>query len=180
MGIRVFISGNSGNKEIVTHQARILMILDGLGMEVEVVDITAPGMKEATDFMRSNGKKKEGERNVLPPQIFNGDKYCGDYEDFDVANEDDELEEFLGIPRKSPKFDPNAGTNTGGDPGKLEQPPTVNGTSDDKSELQKEEVQELEELNEDTKEDLKNGDEYEKAELEDDVKRKKKLHIDVH
>ena len=44
------------------------MILDGLGMEVEVVDITAPGMKEATDFMRSNGKKKEGERNVLPPQ----------------------------------------------------------------------------------------------------------------
>ena len=53
------------------------MILDGLGMEVEVVDITAPGMKEATDFMRSNGKKKEGERNVLPPQIFNGDKYCG-------------------------------------------------------------------------------------------------------
>jgi len=150
MGIRVFISGNSGNKEIVTHQARILMILDGLGMEVEVVDITAPGMKEATDFMRSNGKKKEGERNVLPPQIFNGDKYCGDYEDFDVANEDDELEEFLGIPRKSPKFDPNAGTNTGGDPGKLEQPPTVNGTSDDKSELQKEEVQQATNPSEDS------------------------------
>jgi len=140
MGIRVFISGNSGNKEIVTHQGRILMILDGLGIEVEVVDITAPGMDEARDFMRSNGKKKEGERNVLPPQIFNGDKYCGDYEDFDVANEDDELEEFLGIPRKSPKFDPNAGTNTGGDVGKLDQP-TVNGTSDDKSEIQKEEIQ---------------------------------------
>ena len=48
-----------------------------------------------------------------------------------MANEDDELEEFLGIPRKSPKFDPNAGTNTGGDVGKLDQP-TVNGTSDDK------------------------------------------------
>ena len=46
-----------------------------------------------------------------------------------MANEDDELEEFLGIPRKTPKFDPNAGTNTGGDVGKLEQP-TVNGTSD--------------------------------------------------
>ena len=26
-----------------------------------------------------------------------------DYDDFDVANEDDELEEFLGIPRKTPK-----------------------------------------------------------------------------
>jgi len=137
--IRVFISGNSGNKEIVTHQHRILMILDGLSINIEEVDISAPGMEEARDFMRANGKKKDGERHVLPPQIFNGEKYCGDYEDFDVANEDDELEEFLGIPRKTPKFDPNAGTNAGADVGKLEQP-TVNGTSD-KSETLKEEVQ---------------------------------------
>ena len=28
-----------------------------------------------------------------------------DYDDFDVANEDDELEEFLCIPRKTPKVD---------------------------------------------------------------------------
>merc|ERR1712080_390629 len=50
--------------------------------------------------------KKEGHRNVLPPQVFNGEKYCGDYDAFDVANEDDELEEFLGIPRKHPKVEP--------------------------------------------------------------------------
>ena len=53
------------------------MILDSLNIENEVVDITAPGMDEARKFMRENGKKKDGERNVLPPQIFNGDKYCG-------------------------------------------------------------------------------------------------------
>merc|ERR1711973_651601 len=47
-----------------------------------------------------------GQRNVLPPQVFNGEKYCGDYDAFDVANEDDELEEFLGIPRKHPKVEP--------------------------------------------------------------------------
>ena len=29
--------------------------------------------------------------------------FAQDYDDFDVANEDDELEEFLGIPRKTPK-----------------------------------------------------------------------------
>jgi hypothetical protein len=29
--------------------------------------------------------------------------FCQDYEDFDVANEDDLLEEFLGLPRKNPK-----------------------------------------------------------------------------
>ena len=35
------------------------------------------GMENERDFMRQNGKKKEGQRNVLPPQIFNGEKYCG-------------------------------------------------------------------------------------------------------
>ena len=29
--------------------------------------------------------------------------FVQDYDAFDVANEDDELEEFLGIPRKHPK-----------------------------------------------------------------------------
>lgn len=63
----------------------------------------APGMDDQRDLMRASAKKKEGQRHALPPQIFNGEKYCGDYDDFDVANEDDELEEFLGIPRKTPK-----------------------------------------------------------------------------
>ena len=31
-----------------------------------------------------------------------------DFEDFDLANEDDVLEEFLGIPRKNPKAEPVA------------------------------------------------------------------------
>ena len=44
-----------------------------------------------------------------------------------MANEDDTLEEFLGIPRKSPKFDPNAETKTDGEVGKLETPAAVNG-----------------------------------------------------
>ena len=53
--------------------------------------------------MREKGKKKDGQRNVLPPQIFNGEECRGNFEDFDIANEDDLLEEFLGIPRKNPK-----------------------------------------------------------------------------
>lgn len=139
MPIRLFISGNSGNKEIVTHQQRILMILESLGIDTEVVDITSPGMDEARNFMRESAKKKDGQRHVLPPQIFNGDKYCGDYEDFDVANEDDVLEEFLGIPRKTPESKPGEGTNAEGEVNKLEGQPTVNGT--DKSEALKEQLQ---------------------------------------
>jgi len=142
-GIRVFISGNSGNKEMVTHQHRILMILDSLSFEHEVIDIANPGMDEARDFMRGNGKKKEGSRHVLPPQIFNGDKYCGDYDDFDVANEDDHLEEFLGIPRKGSHLEEGKGTADEGDVNKLEGQPAVNGEPE-KSEALKEDI-ELEE-----------------------------------
>merc|ERR1711979_170387 len=101
--IMIFISGNSGSKEITNRQHRILMILKSLGIAMKQVDISAPGMDEQRDFMRASAKKKEGQRFPLPPQIFHGEKYCGDYDDFDVANEDDELEEFLNIPRKTPK-----------------------------------------------------------------------------
>lgn len=77
---------------------------------------SAPGMDDQRDVMRASAKKKEGQRHALPPQIFNGEKYCGDYDDFDVANEDDELEEFLGIPRKTPKKEPEAPKEEGAAP----------------------------------------------------------------
>lgn len=104
--IKVYLSGNSGNKEIVTHQQRIFMILNSLRIPYTAIDIASPGTEEEVDFMRANAKKKEGQRHVLPPQIFNGEKYCGDYDDFDLANEDDVLEEFLLIPRKVAKAAP--------------------------------------------------------------------------
>merc|ERR1712128_327285 len=104
--IKIFISGNSGSKEISTAQQKITMILKSLGIPILQVDISAPGMDDQRDVMRASAKKKEGQRHALPPQIFNGEKYCGDYDDFDVANEDDELEEFLCIPRKTPKAVP--------------------------------------------------------------------------
>merc|ERR1719336_1259423 len=88
---------------VANSQHRIIMILKSLGIPMDCVDISAPGMEDHRDTMRASAKKKEGQRHALPPQIFNGEKYCGDYDDFDVANEDDELEEFLGIPRKTPK-----------------------------------------------------------------------------
>merc|ERR1712080_774595 len=104
-GIRVFISGSCGNKEIANNQHRITMILKSLSIEFELVDVGAPGTEKDRDFMREQGRKKEGQRHCLPPQIFNGEKYCGDYDAFDIANEDDELEEFLGLPRKHPKVE---------------------------------------------------------------------------
>ena len=77
--------------------------MTGRKIQFEKIDISAPGMEKQREFMRKNGKKREGQRNVLPPQVFNGEEYRGDFEGFDIANEDDMLEEFLGLPRKHPK-----------------------------------------------------------------------------
>lgn len=110
MGIRIFISEHSGNQKIENSQQKILMVLRTRDIDLSTIDISAPGMQNQRTFMRERGKRKEGQRNVIPPQIFNGEEYRGDFDDFDVANEDDVLEEFLGIQRKRPKIVP---VNTG-------------------------------------------------------------------
>ena len=62
-----------------------------------MVDVSAPGMDKLRIFMKEKSKKRVGERFPKPPQIFNNDQYCGDYEDFDQANEEGTLPSFLGI-----------------------------------------------------------------------------------
>nr|AGM33000.1 glutaredoxin GRX-like domain containing protein [Coptotermes formosanus] len=94
MVVKVYISGISGNKEVKKHQQRVLMILDSKNIEYVVVDITEPGKENEKEFMQQNSKAKEA-KHPLPPQIFNDDDYCGDYEEFDLANEIDELDKFL-------------------------------------------------------------------------------------
>ena len=70
-------------------------------IEFSVVDISAPGMDKLRIFMKDKSKKRVGERFPKPPQIFNDDQYCGDYEDFDQANEEGRLPPFLGISLES-------------------------------------------------------------------------------
>ena len=62
-----------------------------------MVDVSAPGMDKLRIFMKEKSKKRAGERFPKPPQIFNNEQYCGDYEDFDQANEEGRLPSFLGI-----------------------------------------------------------------------------------
>ncbi|XP_017752346.1 PREDICTED: SH3 domain-binding glutamic acid-rich protein homolog isoform X2 [Eufriesea mexicana] len=72
------------------------MILDSKNVEYEIIDITEPGKEMEKEFMQANSIARDS-KYPLPPQIFNEDEYCGDYEDFDLANEIDELEEFLKV-----------------------------------------------------------------------------------
>ena len=53
------------------------MVLTTRAIEFVTIDISAPGMQQMRSFMREKGKKREGQRNVLPPQIFNGEEHRG-------------------------------------------------------------------------------------------------------
>ncbi|XP_018319477.1 SH3 domain-binding glutamic acid-rich protein homolog [Agrilus planipennis] len=101
MVVKVYISGISGNKEVKKRQQRVLMILDSKNIKYEVVDIAEPGNEEAKEFMQNNSKSlgatigDANPKHALPPQVFNDEEYCGDYDLFDLANEVDEVEKFL-------------------------------------------------------------------------------------
>lgn len=77
------------------------MILDSKNFKYETVDITEPGKESEKELMQtkstSNGAtvSDPDPRHPLPPQIFNEEDYCGDYDAFDLANEIDTLEQFL-------------------------------------------------------------------------------------
>lgn len=119
MVIKVYVSGISPNKEVSrfftclgvspltsqplivsqvkTRQQRALLILDAIQADYKVIDITEPENEEARDFFKENCKKRDPEPLPLPPQFFNEDKYCGDWEDFFAASDEDTLYAFLGL-----------------------------------------------------------------------------------
>lgn len=75
-----------------------MMILESKNVTYVTVDITEPGNEEEKSFMQENAKPKDSSKHPIPPQIFNDTDYCGDYDGFDLANENDELETFLKMP----------------------------------------------------------------------------------
>ncbi|GFU33895.1 SH3 domain-binding glutamic acid-rich protein homolog [Nephila pilipes] len=101
MSIKVYISGISGNHEIRKQQQRVLFILSSLKIDFEVIDITEMGKENEREFMRTQCKLNN-KPNALPPQIFNEETYCGDYEDFEIANEDEQLMSFLKLGNHKP------------------------------------------------------------------------------
>ncbi|KAG1662892.1 SH3 domain-binding glutamic acid-rich [Nymphon striatum] len=81
--------------KIKKHQQRVLLILDSKNIKYELVDITQPDQEDAKELMRNKAKALREGQPPITPQIFNDDQYCGDYDDFDLANEDDQLFQFL-------------------------------------------------------------------------------------
>lgn len=79
------------------------MILDSKNIKYDLIDITEPDAGNEKEFMQTTATSKgctigdSDPRHPVPPQIFNDSDYCGDYDEFDLANEVDTLEQFLKI-----------------------------------------------------------------------------------
>ena len=57
---------------------RILMLLDGLGVPFQSIDITVRGNETERDFMRENALNPRNSTDIpLPPQIFFKSDYLG-------------------------------------------------------------------------------------------------------
>uniref|UniRef100_A0A8D2MH70 SH3 domain-binding glutamic acid-rich-like protein 3 n=1 Tax=Zonotrichia albicollis TaxID=44394 RepID=A0A8D2MH70_ZONAL len=70
-------------------KSEVTRILDGKNIKYELVDISQD------NALREEMRAKAGNPKAIPPQIVNGDQYCGDYELFVEAVEQNTLQEFL-------------------------------------------------------------------------------------
>ncbi|XP_029966210.1 SH3 domain-binding glutamic acid-rich-like protein 3 [Salarias fasciatus] len=89
MTLTVYYSSVSGSTKMKKEQERIFSILDSKNIYYIRVDISQSS--DDKDKMR----KLASDKTALPPQICNGDSYCGDYAAFDTAVENGQLTTFL-------------------------------------------------------------------------------------
>uniref|UniRef100_A0A9J8BCM6 SH3 domain binding glutamate-rich protein n=1 Tax=Cyprinus carpio carpio TaxID=630221 RepID=A0A9J8BCM6_CYPCA len=125
MVIKVFLASSSGSTAIKKKQQDVVGFLEALKIDYAQLDIASN--EDNRMWMRENvpGEKKPTSGIPLPPQIFNEEMYCGDYDTFFEAKEDNSVYEFLGLtpPPGSKKkelvdAEQNGDAHTEDDPGK--------------------------------------------------------------
>ncbi|XP_068813479.1 SH3 domain-binding glutamic acid-rich-like protein 3 [Struthio camelus] len=87
--IKVYYSSVTGSRQVRQRQAAVRRILDVNRLQYELIDVSAGEgrLREMRD--------KAGDPQAVPPQIFNGDEYCGDFEMLYQATENEEVSKFL-------------------------------------------------------------------------------------
>lgn len=91
MKIKVYYTTVTASREVKSQQAEIFRILDSKNIQYELIDISVGGE------IRNEMRTKSENPTAVPPQIFNEDEYCGGYEMFSAAVEEDTVEQFLKI-----------------------------------------------------------------------------------
>ncbi|XP_069830782.1 SH3 domain-binding glutamic acid-rich-like protein 2 [Dendropsophus ebraccatus] len=97
MVTRVYTASSSCSTTIKKQQQELLQYLEAHNIDCEIVDITMS--EEQKQWMYKNIPKDKWpeQGNPLPPQIFNDDTYCGDYNAFFEAKESNTVCSFLRI-----------------------------------------------------------------------------------
>ncbi|XP_068596384.1 SH3 domain-binding glutamic acid-rich-like protein [Brachionichthys hirsutus] len=97
MVIKVFTASSSGSISIKKQQQEVVAFLVVNKIEYEECDIAA---NEANrKWMRDNvpEESRPATGNPLPPQIFNESSYCGNFDAFFDAREENAVYAFLGL-----------------------------------------------------------------------------------
>ncbi|XP_026223272.1 SH3 domain-binding glutamic acid-rich protein isoform X12 [Anabas testudineus] len=146
MVIKVFLASSSGSTAIKKKQQDVVAFLEALKVDYTPLDIACN--EENRMWMRKNVPEENKPANgiPLPPQIFNEESYCGDYDTFFNAKEDNSVYSFLGLP-------PPPGSK---------QAHAEEDEEQEEEDLQSEEEEELQQLEEE--EDLEETQEEEEAE----------------
>uniref|UniRef100_A0A669QUF0 SH3 domain binding glutamate rich protein like n=1 Tax=Phasianus colchicus TaxID=9054 RepID=A0A669QUF0_PHACC len=78
-------------------QQEVVGFLEANKIDFQQMDIA--GDEDNRKWMRENvpGEKKPQNGIPLPPQIFNEERYCGDFESFFSAKEENIIYSFLGL-----------------------------------------------------------------------------------
>uniref|UniRef100_A0A4X2LZW3 SH3 domain binding glutamate rich protein n=1 Tax=Vombatus ursinus TaxID=29139 RepID=A0A4X2LZW3_VOMUR len=97
MVIKVFVATSSGSIAIRKKQQEVVGFLEANKIDFKELDIA--GDEDNRRWMRENvpGEKKPQNGIPLPPQIFNEEQYCGDFESFFSAKEENIIYSFLGL-----------------------------------------------------------------------------------
>ncbi|XP_059777562.1 SH3 domain-binding glutamic acid-rich protein [Balaenoptera ricei] len=98
MVIKVFVATSSGSIAIRKKQQEVVGFLEANKIDFKEFDIA--GDEDNRRWMRENvpGEKKPQNGIPLPPQIFNEEQYCGDFDSFFSAKEENIIYSFLGLP----------------------------------------------------------------------------------
>uniref|UniRef100_A0A8C9N6Z6 SH3 domain binding glutamate rich protein n=1 Tax=Serinus canaria TaxID=9135 RepID=A0A8C9N6Z6_SERCA len=83
--------------QIKKKQQEVVGFLEAHKIDFQQMDIA--GDEDNRKWMRENvpGEKKPQNGIPLPPQIFNEERYCGDFESFFSAKEENIIYSFLGL-----------------------------------------------------------------------------------